>query len=573
MYSVTESSSAAGAALLEAVRDLRDRVADVTLPLETEDVAQARVDRAGLLAQLDDYVIPRLTDLDSPLLAVVGGSTGAGKSTLVNTICGRVVSRSGVLRPTTRACVLVHHPDDAPWFTTPRVLPHLTRISGDSGGEDPSALRLVEAGSLPAGVALIDAPDIDSVVEANRDLARQLLAAADLWVFVTTAARYADAVPWSFLRDAVERGTSVAVVLDRVPPGAEEEVGEHLAQMLVDEGLRHAPVFTLTESTIGDDGLLPHEQVSELADWLTRLGQDSRARGLLVRRTLSGALAALDRRAGDLAEASSRQVQTLEQLHAVVVSSYAESLDSVSAGVSDGTLLRGEVLARWHEYVGTGELFKQIEVGFGRLRDRFVAAVQGKPAPATELGEALQSGVAELILAHAERAELDIARRWRQTPGGRGVAPDGLELGRIRPGLRDDTERLVREWQNDILELVREEGGDRRSTARVLSMGVNAIGVVLMLVVFSHTAGALAGAELGIAGGSAVVAQRLLEAVFGDQAVRDLAAKARRRLMERTEELYAHEQARLLDLVDAVSVDPETPRALLESAARVRSVR
>ncbi len=74
--------------------------------------------------------------------------------------------------------------------------------------------------NLPAGIAILDAPDIDSVVIANRELATQLLAAADMWMFVTTAARYADAVPWEFLRDAVTRGTAVAIVLDRVAPDA-----------------------------------------------------------------------------------------------------------------------------------------------------------------------------------------------------------------------------------------------------------------------------------------------------------------------------------------------------------------
>ena len=43
-----------------------------------------------------------------------------------------------------------------------------------------------------------------------------------------------------------------------------------------------------------------------------------------------------------------------------------------------------------------------------------------------------------------------------------------------------------------------------------------------MVVVFASTAG-LTGAEVGIAGGSAVLGQKLLEAVFGDQAVRRLA--------------------------------------------------
>ena len=67
---------------------------------------------------------------------------------------------------------------------------------------------------------------------------------------------------------------------------------------------------------------------------------------------------------------------------------------------------------------------------------------------------------------------------------------------------------------------------------------MNAVGLVLMLVTFSAT-GALTGAEAGIAGGTAVLAQRVLEAIFGDQAVRSMAAKARQLLLSRTAELYA----------------------------------
>ena len=42
----------------------------------------------------------------------VSGSTGAGKSTLVNSLVGSEVSTAGVLRPTTRRPVLVHNPLD-----------------------------------------------------------------------------------------------------------------------------------------------------------------------------------------------------------------------------------------------------------------------------------------------------------------------------------------------------------------------------------------------------------------------------------------------------------------------------
>ncbi|WIM73044.1 hypothetical protein QP028_04990 [Corynebacterium suedekumii] len=37
---------------------------------------------------------------------------------------------------------------------------------------------------MSPGLALLDAPDFDSIDDRNRALASQLLAAADLWVFV-----------------------------------------------------------------------------------------------------------------------------------------------------------------------------------------------------------------------------------------------------------------------------------------------------------------------------------------------------------------------------------------------------
>jgi hypothetical protein len=216
--------------LAEALTTLRGRVADVRLGLATVDRDVARRAARGVVDQIDDYLLPRLRDLDAPLLTVVGGSTGAGKSTLVNSLVGAPVTVAGVLRPTTRAPVLVCAAEDLPSFAGNRVLPGLPRVTGAAGGA--GTLQLVPRDDVPSGLALLDAPDVDSVVESNRDLAGQLLAAADLWIFVTTAARYADAVPWDLLRTAQERGTALAVVLDRVPPEAVGEVAADLSGML-----------------------------------------------------------------------------------------------------------------------------------------------------------------------------------------------------------------------------------------------------------------------------------------------------------------------------------------------------
>ncbi|MEO7745380.1 MAG: dynamin family protein, partial [Actinomycetota bacterium] len=523
-------------ALLPAVEQLRRCVQDVALPLELDDAPGTRRDQSALLAQLDDYVLPRLRSLDAPLLAVVGGSTGAGKSTLVNSVLRARVSRSGALRPTTRAPVLVHHPDDEAWFAGDRVLPGLARETGaeqEPNRDDLGAItsvRMAASTALPAGLALLDAPDIDSVVSANRELAQQLLAAADLWVFVTTAARYADAVPWDLLRGAADRGAVVAIVLDRVPPGAMAQVRPHLAQMLAERGLAASPMFSVPESEVDDDGLLDAAVVEPLRSWLVALARDAVARQTVVRRTLTGALDALHPRALALVDAAATQDAALAGLRREVDAAYGDAVLAIERGLSDGTLLRGEVLARWQEFAGTGELLRTIESRVSRWRDRITAALAGRPAPADELGEALQTGVEALVSAQAEAAAADALRRWRSVAGGTALAATHADLAAPAPGLADRVTRTVRDWQGYVLGLVRDEGGDRRSTARVLSFGVNGLGVLLMLVVFGQTAG-LTGAEVGIAGGTAVLAQRLLEAVFGDQAVRSLADKAKDELL------------------------------------------
>ncbi|NNG39429.1 ABC transporter [Flexivirga sp. ID2601S] len=564
-----------GERLLTALQSLRRGVDATALPLDLPAVDQARRERAELLAQLDDYIIPRVTALDAPLLTVVGGSTGAGKSTLVNSLVGTVVTRSGVLRPTTRASTLIHNPADERWFTGTRVLPGLARLTGaapETG--DPNTLRLVASTGVPQGLALLDAPDIDSVVSANRDLARQLLSAADLWMFVTTAVRYADAVPWDLLQQAIRRGTSVAVVLDRVPLDAMEEVRADLAGMLMEQGLGQSPVFAIAESSLTEDGLLPPNEVERINGWLRSLAADAHARSIVIRRTLQGALDSLDGRARALGNAAQEQTDARGALHTAALDGYASARAGVEEGMRDGSLLRGEVLARWQEFVGTGELFRQLEAGVGRMRDRVVSVLRGRgrQQPANDLGEALQSGVAALLQAHGETAAITVSRAWRSLPGGAPIIGSHAELAEVSTDFIARSEKLVRVWQDDVMEMVRDEAGGKRTTARFLAFGVNGISVLLMLVVFSATAG-LTGAEIGIAGGSAILAQRLLEAVFGDQAVRSLAARARTRLLELTDELYGAERARFEDVLEQAAPAGESPAALTRAISDVQASR
>jgi hypothetical protein len=560
-----------GTVMLTALVRLHQALQSVRLPLELPGIEEQRSALGEMVDQLEDYVIPRVTTLEAPLLTVVGGSTGAGKSTLVNSLVGRKVTQPGLLRPTTRSPVLVHHPDDASWFGADRLLPDLERV--DHPTTDPAALQLVPDDSVPQGLAILDAPDVDSVVDENRELAAQLLAAADLWLFVTSAARYADQVPWEFLRQAAERSTAVAVVLDRTPQEAVQTVATHLARMLASRGLKDSPLFIVREGPVAEDGRLPAEYVAEIRTWLKTLAGDVTARQQVVVQTLDGAVRTLTRRTYPVADAAAEQVAAADRLRQDATSAYEQGVRGVLDGMADGTLLRGEVLARWQEFVGTGELLKGLESRVGRIRDRVVNSLRGKPQQAERITVAVESGLEMLILEHAEAAAERAEASWQQLASGQGLLRDaGGELGRASRGLRRDAERTVREWQSDVLEMVRTQGQDKRTTARFLALGVNGLSVALMIVVFSYSYG-LTGAEVGIAGGSAVLGQKLLEAVFGDQAVRSLAERARKALEVRVRELFVRELARYTDLLDTLDLDPETPESLRRASRRVEDAR
>lgn len=545
----------ADAALVDALDRLHARLRDLALPLDTPDAPAARADRAAALDQLDDYLLPRLRAGSAPLLVVVGGSTGAGKSTLVNSLLGTRVTDPGVLRPTTRSPVLVHHPLDARWFASDRVLPALARVTGAGTGDGASAatgveaVRLVASPALPRGLALLDAPDVDSVETANRRLAAQLLAAADLWLFVTTAARYADAVPWDLLDGAARRHAQVALVVDRVDPGAEAAVTD-LRRMMDAAGLADAPLFAVEEG-LGDEGLLPEQAVGAVAAWLSGLA-DADARQAVALLTRDGVVDDLSRRALLLAAAGDEQVVADARLRDAVTRAYADAAAQVALATSDGAMLRGEVLARWQEFVGTGELLRSVEQQVGRLRDRVVGFVRGRPAATPPVEQAIAHGLAAVVLDAADGAAERTHAAWRGDPAGAALLPD-LDLSRSSTTLRAEVEQQIRAWQSDVLDLVRDQGVQKRGTARALSFGVNALGVSLMVLAFASTGG-LTGIEVGIAGGTAVVAQKLLEAVFGDDAVRRLTATARERLDLRVRQVLDTESARYTAQLDALTV-------------------
>ena len=597
-------------AQLKAARELLTRI---PLPLDVEagetpgtpytvthdgtaehGTATARTLLAAMARQLDDYILPRSASVDNPLTIVVGGSTGAGKSTLVNTLLGEPLTQSGAIRPTTRHPVLLHRAEDEAALSPERFLPTLprTRTSGMNAGSqalpglDPKIARAlipITTSALPQGIALIDAPDIDSVSEENRTLAKELLSAADLWLFVTTANRYADAVPWELLHEAAARSIAIAVVLNRVPEGDEEAIENDLRRMLDEAGIHAVLIHTVTEQPRDESGMLAPVSLAPLTLWIRELGADAPARAAIARQTLAGAVETLAGNLQVLAAEQARQQAAHQSLATIAAEEYEDALTTIDGALSDGSLLRGEVLSRWHDFVGTGDFFRSLDSTIGRLRDRVGSALRGQPAAAQKVEDALESGIHAVVLDAAARASENTRTRWRASRAGRSLlarldapqavaaAPeqnaDGDAKGEVQSAediFSAAVAEQIRLWQGSVLEMIREEGADKRKRARFLSLGVNAAAVMLMVAAFSLTGG-ITGIEAGIAGGSGVVGTKLLESIFGEDAVRRMATRARTDLLERMADLLTEHAQPFTEVLE--ETDPQADAEDIHRAA------
>lgn len=325
-------------ALLDALVDTRRVVASVELPMPTDDRQSAQEIVSHTLDQLDHHLIPRVREEASPAIVVVAGSTGAGKSTVVNALLGQELTASGVLRPTTKIPHLFHHPLDA------EVLTDLAQRA-----------KVMPTDAVPRGLAFVDSPDLDSVRGENREIAQTLLETADLCVFVTTAARYGDAVPWHALREGAQRGASIAVVLNRVTLDIAAQVRRELVDRLAAEGLDALPLFVIPEDT-ESRGQVPRDVVGGLGRWLD--GVAAASASTIVERTMHGATESLKEWLETLAERMDAQSAAAKQIRADV-RKCAAAADSWGGPTWYKAIPTGSLTARWESMTAEGgELFK-----------------------------------------------------------------------------------------------------------------------------------------------------------------------------------------------------------------------
>ncbi|MBX9388395.1 GTPase [Streptomonospora nanhaiensis] len=518
-----------------------------------EEGATARTD---VLHQLEDYVLPRVRRPDTPLLIAVAGSTGAGKSTLVNSLVGEQVTTTGVRRPTTNSPVLACNPADVDWFSEASFLPTLPRVRQQGlamPGKD-GMLVLAPSESMPEGVALLDTPDVDSAVSAHHEFAAKFLDAADLWVFVTTSRRYADARVWEFLQVARDRDTSLAVVLSRVPKKGRRQLVEHFGAMLEANGLGGATRFVIPETDQIAGERFKGNTVDPIRDYLADVAGDLVQRDRVSLRTFIGVIDSFRTRVPDLAKQVEVQVEIRRALESAVQSAYESAGAEVDTALSDGSLLTGNLLARWHDIAASGELVRMLRSrgkrkprGGGQERDRVQA-----------LERAVRDSLESLVLTSAERAVERVADRWSDIPGGQDLA-DRAGGRRLPESFGPRTRDAVAAWQHTVSEMIAADGATKRSVARVADFDKQAFTLVLIVELFGFDAASAAG-------GARTSPNRLLKGVFGADSLRNIGNRARNDLRQRIGTLLYEERTRFTDTLAAVKLPDESDAVQLYQA-------
>jgi energy-coupling factor transporter ATP-binding protein EcfA2 len=584
--------------LESALLGLRHAIVEVPLSLQAAGVDEARAERRKLLGQIDDYLLPRLRQSGAPILVALVGSTGAGKSTLMNSLVGAQVSNTGTRRPTTNSPVLACHPGDTRWFAENVFLPTLPRVRQQGlamPGRD-GLLVLAESPGMPEGVALLDTPDIDSVVQAHREFAHQFLDASDLWLFMTSASRYADAAVWELLQQARDRDASLAIVLSRVAPASARQLSSHFDAMLAANGLAGTQRFMIAETVLAD-GMLPPEVYGPVRRWLDDTSLTQERRVAVLTQTMSGVMDTFRVRVPALAAEVETQLALRAQLQSLARGSYAAGLAEFDEATRNGSLLRGEILARWQDFTGTGDLLRMLQVRrsgrpAGRPRKRRI------PARAKALKGAVRDGLETLVSALADRAAEDTVTKWQRHDAGAALLRDlaaadaarhpeappfdldfipagpggqaGSETGppavaaltRASADLATRSARAISAWQDHVMNLVRAENVTKRSVARVVSFDEESLALVLTIGMLGYGAGGVAVTE-----GTSAVPQRLLTSLFGAGQLRDLGARARLDLHDKMTLLFGEEMQRFNEIVSAAGAPASNASAALRQAA------
>ncbi len=439
-------------------------------------------------------LIPRLNDPDAPVTAVVIGPTGSGKSVLINSLVGEMVSPPGAVRPATRRPVILSHRKYAT-----RYLHDVFSHFPDTAAED----LIASTDPLTAELTIIDTPDFE-LISGGETAVEEVLATADLCIFVASALRYADAAAWVVLDHVKRRGLPVLFVLNRLEDGpSRERVADDFARLLYERKLLLEPdrrlIFEISEQDIDPAcGCVPAEVVETIREELS-LVSERNLHYAVVRQSTEGAVADLIEQGVVMAEAVDHFSAAVERLRRSVTETY-----EAEASHGRGLIRAGRLVGSTMPEIGAvGE-----EVAAGLVRRAAIAA----------------------------RAT---ARLWEDDPIGGGLLDHDASLWRVGDGAMNAARDHAESWIQELTDLVAE----RTSFSR-------------------RDRGALMLATVEAVLGGTTQYPPVLTRRLGGQALENLITERRRDLERRLGRVLDADSERFHRQLDRVTIDERVPLLL-----------
>ncbi len=526
----SDTTAGAGAAaagdLARPLRRARELLADLTPP----DRAAAAAERAR--DRLDRDLLPR-TAGGSPYLVVgIVGPNNAGKSALFNALVGRELSPSLPTGGATRRLVGAAGPALVERLRAEPALSRFRVRAAPAEGpltdatetpDDPAQLEVALVPELPAELLLIDTPDFDSILTANRRASEALLAVCDLALVVVTRHTYQNREVVTFLERWLAGGRPWCLVYNEAP--TEEATREHAAKLAADLASEPIAVFWQRFDMAVQDGAgeLRPVRLDGAGDLRSFLFDLERV-GRIKAEALDASLVQLAADLFELARALALEAEVAAEVRVAGLRATRGAAEAIAAGAMPA----GPFLAAFRRVLDRrGNPFDRgLRDGVRRAGAK-LAALAAKLRPR----RARDPEPVEARLVRFERGELDArwSELWERIA--RGLGPESLAVPRERvpaalaaaldADLADDQRRAAHERARAALEdlgadlvdfeQVCEELVERALEDRgyewdmqVAADFVTVAPLALAALVIVKTGGL--GVDLGVAGGGAATA-------------------------------------------------------------------
>ncbi len=149
-----------------------------------------------------------------PLVISFIGGTGVGKSSILNLIAGKQISKSSPIRPTTNQPV-VFFPENHSFNPKTLGIIDIT-FKSQSFIPDESIDKL--------NIIFFDLPDIDSMEKKHGMIAKKAIDASDVIIFVVSPDKYGDSILYDFLKIATSKHKNIFILFNKIDIITEEEL-------------------------------------------------------------------------------------------------------------------------------------------------------------------------------------------------------------------------------------------------------------------------------------------------------------------------------------------------------------